>query len=152
MSIKRLLGFIKTIIFGFLRCVVIIYRKMSDYTGPLAGIIKGFLVAVIALAVFSPFIVYSAILSLAQSIRPPLSYVLYVLWLLYFGSCVAIGSMAGYLMETKSSSWLGPKSLDYHRLKSKKLMVEQTEDKQEADLDKSVQEYLQILKKQRKKK
>jgi hypothetical protein len=141
-------GRLKRIISGFIRLIVLLFEKFADYTGPFAAISKGFLVGGLALFVFSPFIIYTSFLMIAQSVNPAFSYVLFTLWLVYLGFCMFFGGLVGYAIETKGSSWLGPKSLDYERQKGPKLESELLEDHhQEVDIDERVRQYLETLEK-----
>ena len=127
-----------------LRWTIRFFEMIVDYTGPFAIIFKGLPVAAMALLIFSPYIVYVWLLNIAQSVGAPFCYVLYMLWWVYLGSLIVLGGLVGYVMETKSSSWVLPKSVDYQRQKGKK------QEGQEWNADKVVKEYFEVLKKQKK--
>jgi len=102
--------------------VVSIWNWVVDYDGfvVLALLLKGLSVGLIALVVCSPAIVFTWILNVSVSVGEPLCYVLYIVWWMYLGLLLLGGGLVGYAMETKSSSWMLPKSFDYQRQKTNK--------------------------------
>jgi hypothetical protein len=151
MKFKRVTRFIKKAAFAFVKLILLPFQKIADYTGSFAAVFKGFLVAAMGLIALSPFIVYTVLLTAAQSVEAPVSYILYFLWWAYLGSCLVFASLAGYLMETKGSSWVSPKSVDYEREKPKEQKAEPSEEQpEELDIDERVKKYLATLEKKKK--
>jgi len=125
--------------------ILYLFVKIVDYTGPFAAILKGLPVAAMALLILSPFILYTWLLNIAQFIRPPLSYLLYISWLTYIGLLVVGASVLGYVMETKVSSRKEPKSVEHQRQEADTVMDNK---KREWNAEQIVKEYLETLEKQ----